>query len=571
MEKSILIEKLNMSHLKLDKWHNELFEKGKTLANKCISYLNNDPKNTIKKILLDSDLKKNLGAQSFNIFFPQEEVEDDYLYKWYLNWWGRRCGIYFSSLAQGFECKVNIHRNNPKLKKISKNLRNLSNDFINMYKQELPPGMSIERSLKERQDIACHHITYIDPILFSALYILNTRRDFLSDSAIEMLYDIIKREIDLYTSSGEKITYIIDESTLWWGLNQLIKKYNDKFKLGKYCGYKGFIKICKNLIEDPTRNVHFPTQTVAKAEATPEIYGEARTRLLILKNCMEIANNVPDKSWENDSSFFIEFIYNNLLQTVNNNNIRNHIYLIGISIEVTSLFLNPNNGHKQREITKKMPNNNTNESIESKINSIKSNTEEIILNSIKFQKIFDNEIEENKFKYKSIEIPRNIQEFRNIIYEIIIDLKKMVENEGYKLLLDDYGQPRDETICQILFNVYLKKYCNILDIDTTKEPDTGRGLIDFRFSKGVNYIAHIEIKKGSNPKLEHGLKKQLPTYMGADGANIGFLVIFDFGQKKIDSILKKIKKEKEDIIKNKKMLIDIIRIDAKKKISASKV
>lgn len=189
----------------------------------------------------------------------------------------------------------------------------------------------------------------------------------------------------------------------------------------------------------------------------------------------------------------------------------------------------------------------------------------------RFAKIFEKDIKENEFKNLQINTPKTKSEFIKIIVDIINEFKVMVETEGYKLLFDDGDCPRDESICQTLFIVYLKKYCRFIGIDVTKEPETGRGNIDFRFSKGVNLVAHIEIKKDNNPKLKDSIKKQLKTYMDADQVWIGCLIIFNFGQRDVKEILTNLKKDQQYLVKKENKSIDIIMIDARKKTSASKL
>ncbi len=197
---------------------------------------------------------------------------------------------------------------------------------------------------------------------------------------------------------------------------------------------------------------------------------------------------------------------------------------------------------------------------------------------------YDREVEENKKRYKGIiekklpgklfeskriKLPKNEDQFLEIIDEIITDFKNMVENMGYKLLLDDNGKPRYEELCQILFDVYLKNYCRRVGIDLTREVETGRGPIDFRFSSGVRFIAHVEFKKENNPKLAHGLSKQLPTYMISEKVKLGFFVIFEFGMKDISELKDKLEKQRIELEREKGIKLRIIYINAKSKPSAS--
>lgn len=168
-----------------------------------------------------------------------------------------------------------------------------------------------------------------------------------------------------------------------------------------------------------------------------------------------------------------------------------------------------------------------------------------------------------------LKIPENPNEFHLIVKQLLFELKDMVETEGYKLLIDESGHPRNENICQTLFYLYLKNICKSHNIDLTREPAIGRGNIDFRFSSTVNYIAHVEIKTETNPKLKAGIIKQLPTYMKAEGVNIGFLIIFNFGRKSISHLLKSIEDEIEIIQNQVGIVLEFIVIDSRKKKTAS--
>lgn len=161
---------------------------------------------------------------------------------------------------------------------------------------------------------------------------------------------------------------------------------------------------------------------------------------------------------------------------------------------------------------------------------------EVEINKEQFVAKVEANLNEEIFESKEVKIPQNEDMFLETIWEIITDFKQMVETDGYKLLWESNGIPKDEDSCQILFHIYLKKHCKSLRIDLTREPETGRGPIDFRFSSTVNYIAHVEFKKETNSKLVQGLNTQLPTYMTSEGVKLGFYVIFDFGLKDISNL-----------------------------------
>lgn len=186
-----------------------------------------------------------------------------------------------------------------------------------------------------------------------------------------------------------------------------------------------------------------------------------------------------------------------------------------------------------------------------------------------YRENIEKELHEELFESKKIKLPANEDEFLEMIDEIITDFKNMVENTGYKLLLDDSGKPRNEELCQILFDVYLKKYCRHVGIDLTREVQTGRGPIDFRFSSSVHFLAHVELKKENNLKLVHGLSKQLPTYMNSEEVRLGFFIIFEFGIKNISKLKEELEKQRIELERDMEIKLRIVYIDAKRKPSAS--
>jgi hypothetical protein len=101
------------------------------------------------------------------------------------------------------------------------------------------------------------------------------------------------------------------------------------------------------------------------------------------------------------------------------------------------------------------------------------------------------------------------------------------ENGGWALLWNDNdGSIKHEGAAQVLFLGIVKHFCIAADIDISKEPNIGRGPVDFKISKGYSARALIEIKKASNTKFWAGLEKQLPKYLEAEEVKYGcFLVV----------------------------------------------
>jgi len=167
--------------------------------------------------------------------------------------------------------------------------------------------------------------------------------------------------------------------------------------------------------------------------------------------------------------------------------------------------------------------------------------------------------------------PTNEGEFINIIAMLIEEFQFYVkEKKGNKLLW--FGDvPAPEVNSQILFDLITKQYSRLADINTDREVETGRGPVDFKFSKGHKYRAHLEVKRATSGQLEHGLEKQLPTYLHANEVKIGFYVIICYNDEDIKKAEALIEEAKELSISLKINLL-LYRIEAFKKIpSASKV
>ncbi len=129
------------------------------------------------------------------------------------------------------------------------------------------------------------------------------------------------------------------------------------------------------------------------------------------------------------------------------------------------------------------------------------------------------------------------------------DFKQYVENQdGYQLINRD-GQPfSNEKELQLYFGLM---WCGN-DFDTNREPNNGRGPVDFKVSYGAGDKSLIEFKLGSNKRLKHGLSKQVPVYEAANQTNQTVKVIICYtmkDQQRVAKILKELKlKDAENIV-----------------------
>lgn len=160
--------------------------------------------------------------------------------------------------------------------------------------------------------------------------------------------------------------------------------------------------------------------------------------------------------------------------------------------------------------------------------------------------------------------------------KVIEEFKFQVEsNEGYRVLFDDKGNPRKERISQILFWNIASTICRGTGglIDINPESQTGRGPVDFKFSRGYNKRIIIELKLAKSKAIYDGMQKQLTEYLKSDEVDMGFYVVIKTlprDHARVAELIDRYEKKLE--LPNKKQ-INLIVINASKdsKISASKI
>lgn len=148
-------------------------------------------------------------------------------------------------------------------------------------------------------------------------------------------------------------------------------------------------------------------------------------------------------------------------------------------------------------------------------------------------------------------------------YRRIQYLKDVIENKGgWRIFYDKNGQPiRNENDLHIMYRL---TWCATV-LDVSHEVNNGRGPADYKISLGAFDKTMIEFKLASNHNLKQQLKNQLEIYKKASDAQFGYKVIVYFTDQELQNV-QRILRELD--ISNDR---NIILIDARKKLSASKV
>lgn len=175
-------------------------------------------------------------------------------------------------------------------------------------------------------------------------------------------------------------------------------------------------------------------------------------------------------------------------------------------------------------------------------------------------------------KQNPLQLPKvtTTDEVYVVLQMICEHFKHLVEERGLKeLLFDSDGKPKIEKASQLLFFGIADAYCVSNNVDISREPETGRGPADFKLSRGYHERVIVEVKLSSNGKYLDGLTAQLPTYLNAEKAKHGLLLLIKVGHH--EQRLQKITNEHARLKKKGQHVPNLMIIDALKKPSASKL
>ena len=153
--------------------------------------------------------------------------------------------------------------------------------------------------------------------------------------------------------------------------------------------------------------------------------------------------------------------------------------------------------------------------------------------------------------------------------------------QKYKFYIEEKGGWKDfwdgdkhvlEKETQNKFWSYADAFLDGHEIITNREKYTGCGMVDFEFSNGYQKSILVEFKLLSNRGLQSdGGLSQIQQYMVSTKTDTAFLVVFGFDEKdaemvgKIEAAIKQFQMRETD------KFIELVYIDASKKLSASKL
>lgn len=168
---------------------------------------------------------------------------------------------------------------------------------------------------------------------------------------------------------------------------------------------------------------------------------------------------------------------------------------------------------------------------------------------------------------KAYDLRKGPREIYQVIFDALSVFRHHVENGNLWEALWAGGQPKRERASQLLFFAIADAYCRAHNVDISGEPNMGGGPVDFKFSDGYWSKVVVELKK-STGQIEHGYAKQLERYKKASETEFGIFVVIDYGGGAHK--IRRIQKQREQILAQGGRASEIVVIDARKKPSASK-
>lgn len=186
-------------------------------------------------------------------------------------------------------------------------------------------------------------------------------------------------------------------------------------------------------------------------------------------------------------------------------------------------------------------------------NNVKE-VEELFINQMK---VFIELLNSNTKFYKINPISSYDESLKRVHF-----LKEVIENnDGWKLFYLNNEPIKREADLQVIYR--LTWFAS--DLDVNREPNNGRGPVDYAISIGSSNKTLVEFKLASNSKLRQNLCNQVEAYEKANNSKNSIKVILYFNEseyKRVNSILKDSKLDQEE---------NIVLIDAGEKLSASNI
>lgn len=191
------------------------------------------------------------------------------------------------------------------------------------------------------------------------------------------------------------------------------------------------------------------------------------------------------------------------------------------------------------------------------------------LGEIIWAKLSENALVEYPIDFNKLKLnPVTSENILEVVRVICNQYSHLIENCGWYEYLYYEGKLRNERFAQKLFYGIADVHCRANDLNLSREPNAGNGALDFKITKGYKSVVTVELKYSTNSNLVKGYLVQLPTYNKAENSRNSIYLVLK--TKDSDTGIKNLEREYDNLIKNGEYAPEIIVVDARAKLSASK-
>lgn len=192
------------------------------------------------------------------------------------------------------------------------------------------------------------------------------------------------------------------------------------------------------------------------------------------------------------------------------------------------------------------------------------------LGEIIWANLSEKAVEENPIDFKTLNLyPVTSENILKVVKVICSQYCHLIENCGwYEFLYDNNNKLRNERFAQKLFYGIADIHCRVNDLNLSREPNAGNGALDFKITHGYNSVVTVEIKYSTNSNLTKGYTIQLPTYNKSENSRNSIYLVLK--TKDSETGLKNLMVEHDNLVHKGDYAPEIIVVDARKKLSASK-
>lgn len=338
-------------------WRTGLAEQAASIAQHADHWSDSEapPSELVRRYLADPVLAEAFGGPPVSIQLP---VSRDYHALWLTSSWGRRCGHYLAMFSQGSrQCGDQSEQ----MRHCADRLACQAQRIRAHYKPKRPPGVTVLTSLQRKHGLVNFHQTHLDPELFSALILLlameNPTSAEQSDFGItsddderfvrDKILEVIRAEVLKYAGdSNARSPLLVDDSTLWWGASELIRRDRQSFHLedGGCTGPEFSATFIEKISKWTLKSPACPDYFLAITEGTPEIHCALRTHLLLVMNATKLLSFDSSMLPGNEVVRLLESVRDESLVAAKEcwdgePELQKHAYFIGLTLDVLGRFL----------------------------------------------------------------------------------------------------------------------------------------------------------------------------------------------------------------------------------------